>query len=202
MMEAYHLEIEVSPLLDGTRASKYRAMIGSANWIVTLGRLDIAYATNCKACLSMAPSRKGHMIAMKRLFGYLRKFPGAEILVDPTKMDHSPFEDKKQSFDTWKEFYPDAEEDMPNDQPSPGTKTAQITVFVDADRDNTIRHRHHPFHQQHSGTKDFKTAKDNRDIYIRLGDSCWKDRLRARPRIPVRPQNAWRRSGWPCHDVW
>jgi hypothetical protein len=37
MMEAYHPEIEVSPLLDNTRASKYRAMIGSANWIVTLG---------------------------------------------------------------------------------------------------------------------------------------------------------------------
>jgi hypothetical protein len=86
MMEAYHPEIELSPLLDDTRASKYWAMIGSANWIVTLGRLDVAYATNCMARFSMAP-REGHMIAMKRLFGYLRKFPEAEILVDPTKMD-------------------------------------------------------------------------------------------------------------------
>jgi hypothetical protein len=78
------------------------------------------------------------MIAMKRLFGYLQKFPEAEILVDPTKMDHSPFEEKKQSFDTWKEFSPDAEEDMPHDQPSPGTKTAQITVFVDADHAHDV----------------------------------------------------------------
>jgi hypothetical protein len=37
MMEAYHPDIEVFSLLDDTGASKYRAMIGSANWIVTLG---------------------------------------------------------------------------------------------------------------------------------------------------------------------
>jgi hypothetical protein len=137
MMEAYHPEIEVTPLLDDTRASKYRAMIGSANWIVTLGRLDVAYATNCMARFSMAP-REGHMMAMKRLFGYLRKFPDGEILVDPTKMDHSPFDGKKETFDTWRECYPDAEQDIPDDQPTPGTKKAQITVFVDADHAHDV----------------------------------------------------------------
>jgi hypothetical protein len=53
-------------------------------------------------------------------------------------MDHSPFEDKKQSFDTWQEFYPDAEEDMPHDQPVAGTKTTQKTVFVDADHAHDV----------------------------------------------------------------
>jgi hypothetical protein len=207
MMEAYHPEIEVSPLLDDTRASKYRAMIGSANWIVTLDRLDIAYATNCMARFSMAP-REGHMIAMKRLFGYLWKFPEAEILVDPTKMDHSPFNDKKQSFDTWQEFYPDAEEDMPqHDQPSAGNKIAQITVFVDADHayDGVTRRSVTGiilFHQQHSGAMGFKTAKDSRDFYIRIGDGCGQDRLRTRSGISMRPKDARRGSGWPCHDVW
>jgi hypothetical protein len=112
-------------------------MIGSANWIVTLGRLNVAYATNCMARFSMAPC-EGHMIAMKRLFGYFRKFPDCEILVDPTKMDHSPFDDKKETFDPWREFYPDTEEDMPHDQPSPGTKKAQITVIVDADHAHDV----------------------------------------------------------------
>jgi hypothetical protein len=31
MMESYHPEIELTPLLDNTRASKYWAMIGPAN---------------------------------------------------------------------------------------------------------------------------------------------------------------------------
>jgi hypothetical protein len=54
-------------------------------------------------------------------------------------MDHSAFDEKKQSYDTWKEFYPtDAEEDMPYDQPAPGTKKAQITVFVDADHAHDV----------------------------------------------------------------
>jgi hypothetical protein len=68
MMESYRPKIELTPLLEDTRASKYWAMIRSANWMVTLGRLDIAYATNCMARFSMAPL-EGHMIAMKRLFG-------------------------------------------------------------------------------------------------------------------------------------
>jgi hypothetical protein len=34
--------------------------------------------------------------------------------------------------------YPDAEEDMPHDQRSPGTKTAQITVFVDANHAHDV----------------------------------------------------------------
>jgi hypothetical protein len=137
MMESYHPEIQLTPLMDDTRASKYPAMSGSANWIVTLGRLDIAYVTNCMARFLMSP-REGHMLAMKQLFGYLRKFPDGEILTDPTTMDHSAFDKNKQSYDTWKEFYPDAKENMPYDQPEPGTKKAQITVFVDADHAHDV----------------------------------------------------------------
>jgi hypothetical protein len=57
-------------------------MIGSANWVITLGRLDITYATNTVAKYSMAP-REGHLIALKRLFGYLRKHPDGQILRRP-----------------------------------------------------------------------------------------------------------------------
>jgi hypothetical protein len=99
--------------------------------------LDIAYATNCMARFSVAPW-EGHIFTMDRLFGYLHKFLDTEILVDPTTMDNSAFDKKKQSYDTWLEFYPDAEEDMPYDQPEPGTKKAQITVFVDADHAHDV----------------------------------------------------------------
>jgi hypothetical protein len=53
-------------------------MIGSADWVITLGRLDVTYATNTMARHSMTP-REGHLIAMKRLFGYLQKHPDGQI---------------------------------------------------------------------------------------------------------------------------
>jgi hypothetical protein len=35
-------------------------------------------------------------------------------------------------------FYPDAEEDVPDDQPKPGSKKAQITVFIDANHTHDV----------------------------------------------------------------
>ena len=66
-----HPELDTSALLDPINASKYRALIGSANWLVTLGRFDIQFATNALARFSMAP-REGHLAMVKRIFGYLK----------------------------------------------------------------------------------------------------------------------------------
>jgi hypothetical protein len=132
MMESYHPELDDTPLLNDTNHSKYRAMIGSANWVITLGRLDVSYATNTLARYSMAP-REGHLIALKRLFGYLRKHPDGQILIDPNPIDHSESLKKFTAYDNWKEFYPEAKEEIPPDQPVPGMKKAQITIYVDAD---------------------------------------------------------------------
>ena len=46
MLEHYHPELDNTPILDKVTASKFRAMIGSANWIITLGQFDIAYTVN------------------------------------------------------------------------------------------------------------------------------------------------------------
>jgi hypothetical protein len=48
----------------------YKSLLGSANWIVTLGRFDIAYAVNTLSRYTMAP-REGHLYALQRVFGYL-----------------------------------------------------------------------------------------------------------------------------------
>jgi hypothetical protein len=84
----------------------------------------------------MAPSREGHLIALKRVFGgYLRKHPDGQILIDPNPMDHTKSLKKFTAYDNWREFYPDAKEETPpaDGQPSPGAKKAQITIYVDAD---------------------------------------------------------------------
>ena len=66
MVESYHPELEESPLLSSEDATKFRGLMGSANWIITLGRFDIAYAVNSLARYGMAP-REGHMTAMKAI---------------------------------------------------------------------------------------------------------------------------------------
>ena len=129
MSEHYHPETDDTKLLGREDMTRYRALLGSANWIVTLGRFDIAYATSTMARFSMAP-REGHLNALKRIFGYLRVFPNGELIVNPR-----PFKHKRVSptGDIWKEFYPDAEEERPEEQPEALPNKAQITIMVDAD---------------------------------------------------------------------
>ena len=62
--------------------SMFKSLLGSANWIITLGRFDIAYATNTLSRYSMAP-RLGHMNAPQRVFaGCLRNKYKEQLLID------------------------------------------------------------------------------------------------------------------------
>ena len=81
MASDYHPEMDETPLLDAATISLYRGLIGSANWMITLGRFDVAYATSTLARFLIQP-REGHLKAIKRVFGYLKKFPAAQLLVD------------------------------------------------------------------------------------------------------------------------
>jgi hypothetical protein len=130
----YHPETDDSPLLSAKEASVFRGLIGSANWIITLGRFDIHYATNTLARYSMAP-REGHLRSIKRVFGYLKKFGQGMIIVDPEYPDHSEYETIEYG---WQEFYPDAEEELPPDLPEARGKSARITCYVDADHAHDV----------------------------------------------------------------
>ena len=114
MLEGYHPELDDSPLLSNIDAAKYRAILGSAGWCVTLGRFDVAYATNTLARFAMAP-REGHYKQAQRIFGYLSNpaFTKGRLLVDPNEhkiRDDTRKESKKYD---WTEFYPDAMEEIP-----------------------------------------------------------------------------------------
>jgi hypothetical protein len=132
MSEAYRPEMDDTPFLDQIGVSKFRAIIGSANWIITLGRFDIAYATNALSRFSMQP-REGHMKAAQRMFGYLKRFAKGRIVVDPNYRDNSKYQAKVGHYDNWKEFYADAEEDIPFPLIEPLGLPARITIYKDAD---------------------------------------------------------------------
>ena len=64
----YHAEINDSDSLKGEDISKYRMMVGSLNWLVTLGRYDLHY-TVCTLARHMMMPREGHIHAMHCVFG-------------------------------------------------------------------------------------------------------------------------------------
>ena len=76
--DQYHPELDTSPLCDADHVSKYKSLIGSANWIITLGRFDIAYAVNVLSRFSMAP-RTGNLEALERVFGYLSAYSKGQL---------------------------------------------------------------------------------------------------------------------------
>ena len=129
--EDYHAELDTSPLCSPEDASKYRSLIGSANWIITLGRFDIAYAVSTLARYSMAP-REGHFKEMERVFGYLKRYVDGRIILDPKIAPIRKEAQFNSGFD-WVEFYPDAEEDLPPKMPEPTGQLATLTCYVDAD---------------------------------------------------------------------
>jgi hypothetical protein len=138
--EECHPELDTSELLEPQEISKYKSLIGSGNWLITLGRFDIQYAVSTLSQYSMAP-RKGHMLALHRIFGYLARHMDGMIPID---IGEPPI--RKNAMVTkgqnWIEFYPDAEEDIPRDMLCPlGDKECKITVYVDADhaRDKVTR---------------------------------------------------------------
>jgi hypothetical protein len=82
------------------------------------------------ARFSMAP-REGHIHAMKHLFGYVKQFPHGQIIIDDS--EHIVKAAKGQPEYDWSEYYPEAEEIMPPDMPTPKGRTIKITAYKDAD---------------------------------------------------------------------
>ena len=79
--EEYHPELETSELLSPPEISKYKSLIGSGIWLITLGRFDIQYAISTLSQYSMAPCAS-HMTALHCIFGYLAKHADSMILID------------------------------------------------------------------------------------------------------------------------
>jgi hypothetical protein len=52
-------------------------------------------------------------------------------MIDCGHFDHSKH--IPDDYENWKELYPDAEEELPPDQPEPLGMKARITIYVDAD---------------------------------------------------------------------
>ena len=124
-----HLEVDDSPLPSDEDASEFRSVIGSLNWLITLGRFDVHCATNALSRFGMAP-REGHMKAALRVLTHVKTFPKGKIVFDTSCPVHKQSEGDDHN---WTEFHPDAKEESPPDMPEPKGKPVRITVHLDAD---------------------------------------------------------------------
>ena len=79
--ENYHPKKDDSLLLSEDMARSHQMLVGSANWIFTLGRFDILYAVTMMARFNQVP-RQGLLNAMLRVIGYLKGCAKGRILVD------------------------------------------------------------------------------------------------------------------------
>ena len=136
----YHAETDTSDFCSSSDMSRYRSLLGSANWVITLGRFDIQYAVSTLAQYCIAP-RDGHFQALQRILGSLKEHPLGAILMDsspPSCRKHGKFH---QDCD-WSEYYPDAFEELPTHCPMPFGDPVQLTAYVDADHArNTVTRR-------------------------------------------------------------
>jgi hypothetical protein len=122
-------------LLDGIK--KYQSIIGSLQWAVQLGRIDITTAVMSLSSFRAAP-RKGHLQRAKRIVGYLSKLQNAVIRVRMEIMlDFSMI--PPQSYDWSHTVYAGAKELLPStDAPIPLGNPVLHTAYVDANLHHDI----------------------------------------------------------------
>jgi hypothetical protein len=124
----FHPELDQSPLLSEKEHAFYQSLIGTLQWLVTLGRIDIHFATARLSNFSASP-RENHLVQALRVFGYLRTNPKYKLVFDPYQRN---WRKKKWIKADWKETYPEAKDQIPVDMPTPYGAAAQINFWCDA----------------------------------------------------------------------
>ena len=124
-----HPELDTSDELGDDDVKKYQSLIGSLQWAVSLGRLDVMTAVMTMSSFRSCP-RIGHLDRVKRIYGYLSKMKHAILRVQVEEPDYSDL--PEQDFDWATSIYGNVKEVLPEDMPPPLGKPVTMTSYVDA----------------------------------------------------------------------
>jgi hypothetical protein len=80
LKKGHHPGVDTSELLDKDVIERYQLLVGSLQWAVSLGRMDVATAVMTMSSFRAAP-RVGHLKRVTRIVGYLSKMRHAAIRV-------------------------------------------------------------------------------------------------------------------------
>jgi hypothetical protein len=111
-----HPELDMSELCNTEQVAQYQSMIGSLQWIITIGRFDRYTAVMTMSGFHIAP-RIGHLERLRRIYGYLSKMRFASIHVRTEEPDYSDVPDHQ--YDWTYMVYGNTKEVLPNDAPEP-----------------------------------------------------------------------------------
>ena len=127
-----HPEIDMSELDHEGNVSVYQSMIGALQWIISLCPFDINQAVMSMSRFRAAP-REDHLDRLKRIYGYLKKFPDATIRFRTGIPNHEAiYGEHAKKFDWMQTVYGDVKEDIPEDMPVPKGKPIRTTSYCDA----------------------------------------------------------------------
>ena len=134
MPEGDHPEEDTSRILGDSEHQQYQMLMGILNWVVCLGRIDIAFAVTSLTRFTACP-REGHMDRAMRVFGYLKKYSNRRIVVDSRDPILEGGKDalEKDYTKIFKDNYPDSTEEIDAKIPIPLIDELEITTFVDSD---------------------------------------------------------------------
>ena len=126
-----HPEMDESDLLSDRAHQIYLRLIGILQWMVVLGRFDICYSVSSLSRFSSAP-KTGHLLRVKRIFGYLQTVPDLSIKVDHRRLEGLPEPSATQQEEMLRR-YPDANDERSSRMPLPLGKSLHVTVYSDSD---------------------------------------------------------------------
>ena len=124
-----HPELDDSEFLEEKGIHQYQSLIGSMQWAVSLGRMDIATAVMTLSSFRPAP-RIGHLERAQRVVGYLARMKHFTLRFRTDEPDFSDLPD--QDFDWAHSVYGNVRELLPTDAPTPLGRYVQLYHYVDA----------------------------------------------------------------------
>jgi hypothetical protein len=122
-----HPEIDTTELLEPKQIQMYQSLVGSMQWAVSLGRLDIVTAVMTLSGFRALP-RQGNLDRVQHFVGYLAKMKHAVIRFRVSEPDYSDL--PHYQYDWEKSIYGDVTEDIPTDAPKPLGKYVLLTHYL------------------------------------------------------------------------
>ena len=124
-----HPELDDTELCDAEGVRQYQSIVGSLQWAVSLGRIDITTAVMTLSRFRSMP-RKGHLLRAQRVVAYLKKMRDACIRIRTHEPDFSGIPIVEYEWEN--SVYGKVEELIPSDAPPPKGRPVTLTHYVDA----------------------------------------------------------------------
>ena len=124
----HEVVLDASEELNAEDADYCQHLVGVAQWIVELGRIDVIPEASTLSSY-LANPHHGHMDAALHLCSWLKNHHNARLILDPSYPDID-----QDSFiqSDWENFHGNIKEELPPDMPKPLGKDVDLRLHVDS----------------------------------------------------------------------